>query len=171
MQEYLPYLIAAASGLIGVCVGAVIVGSVYKGQRKWQEKQAIKKEELKRVTEEIDTLLLLNKKINEILVKRNLLLPQYVSFDAFDDCFIAIDDYVYLQSFTAQNHFLLPNYIVEEFFKNIAVRQVTLSPEETTEIGGFAYKGGRILLEQFSDQLLSIVEDRKIQLKKIKNEV
>lgn len=170
MQEYLPYLISAASGLIGVVVGALIVNSIYQVQKKWQAKQSAKKEELKRITEEIDVLLLLNKKINEIVMKRNLLLPQYVSFDAFDDCFISIDDYVYLQSFTAQNHFLLPNYIVEEFFKKIAVRQVTLSPEETTEIGGFTYKGGRILLEQFSDQLLSIVEDRKIQLKKLKNE-
>nr|WP_071130981.1 hypothetical protein [Enterococcus timonensis] len=168
-MENVSWIITGGAGLAGVVVGALLVLAAIKSQRKWQERQENKKEEMKRVTEEIDVLLLLNKKINEILMKRNLLLPKYVSFDAFDDCFITIDDYVYLQSFAAQNHFLLPNYLVEEFFKNIAVRQVVLSPEETTDIGGYTYKGGRLLVEQFSDNLISIIEDRKIQLKKMKN--
>lgn len=169
-MENLVWIIPTLSGLLGVILGGVLVSIAVNNQRKWLEKQEIKKEEMKRLTEEIDVLLLLNHKINEILMKRNIMMPEYVSFDAFDDCMITVDDYVYLQSFTAQNHFLLPNYVVEQFFKNIAVRQVILSPEETTEIGGYCYSGGRLLLEQFSDEIISIIEDRKIQLKKIKNQ-
>lgn len=169
-MENLVWIIPTLSGLLGVILGGVLVSIAVNNQRKWLEKQEIKKEDMKRLTEEIDVLLLLNHKINEILMKRNIMMPEYVSFDAFDDCMITVDDYVYLQSFTAQNHFLLPNYVVEQFFKNIAVRQVILSPEETTEIGGYCYSGGRLLLEQFSDEIISIIEDRKIQLKKIKNQ-
>lgn len=171
MKENLTWIVPLAAGFIGVIIGAIMVNLALKGQRYHYEKKEKQREELKRLTEEIDTLLLLNKKINELLVKRNLLLPEYVSFDTFDDVFISIDDYVFLQSFAAQNHFLLPNYLVEEFFKDIAVRQAILSPEETTAIGGYTYKGGRLLLEQFSDKIISIIEDRKIQLKKEKQKI
>ena len=169
METYIIWIIAFGTGLIGVLVGAALVMSATKMQQRYYEHRDAKRDEMKRLTEEIDVLLLLNKKINEILLKRNIMLPDYVSFDSFDDCFISIDDYVYLQSFTAQNHFLLPTYLVEEFFKDIAVRQAVLSPEETTSIGGYTFKGGRLLLEQFSDKILSIVEDRKIALKQEKS--
>ena len=44
-------------------------------------------------------------------------MDEYVSFDAFDDCYITIDDFAYLQSFAAQNNFYLPNYFLEEIFQ------------------------------------------------------
>ncbi len=94
---------------------------------------------------------------------------KYVSFDSFDDVYITIDDYVYLQSFTAQNTFYLPNFIVEEFFQKIGQRKVLLAPEETVAIGGYAYKGGRVILEQFSDSIAQLVSERKVQLKKMSN--
>lgn len=171
MENYIVWIIAFAIGLVGVIVGAILVSGVYKAQQKYYERRDLKRDELKRLTEEIETLILLNNKINEILLKRNIFLPEYLSFDAFDDCYISIDDYVFIQSFTAQNHFLLPSYLVEEFFKNIAVRRAVMSPEETTAIGGYTFKGGRLLLEQFSDKLIAIVEDRKIALKQEKSKL
>lgn len=116
---------------------------------------------------EIETLNQLNKKINEILQKRSVLMEEYVSFDAFDDCYITIDDYAYLQSFAAQNNFYLPNYILEEFFKNIAQRKVILSPDETIKVGGYAYKGGRVIMEHFSDDLTELINERKTELKRL----
>ena len=47
------------------------------------------------------------KKIIEILEKRMGTMDKYVSFDVFDDCYITVDDYIYLQSFAAQNSFYL----------------------------------------------------------------
>ena len=116
---------------------------------------------------EIETLNQLNKKINEILQKRSVLMEEYVSFDAFDDCYITIDDYAYLQSFAAQNNFYLPNYILEEFFKKIAQRKVILSPDETIKVGGYAYKGGRVIMEHFSDDLTQLINERKTELKRL----
>ena len=94
-------------------------------------------------------------------------MEEYVSFDAFDDCYITIDDYAYLQSFAAQNNFYLPNYILEEFFKKIAQRKVILSPDETIKVGGYAYKGGRVIMEHFSDDLTQLINERKTELKRL----
>lgn len=162
------WFIPALSSLFGALIGALIVMfSVLIKENIYQKNQQ-KKEKIKQAQTEMQVVLLLNNKINEILRKRHILMPEYVSFDAFDDCFISIEDYVYLQSIAAQNHFYLPNYVIEEFFKDIAIRQVVLSPEETTEIGGYAYKGGRLYLEKFSDQLLSIADDRKHEIMQLK---
>ncbi len=99
--------------------------------------------------------------------KERRLLDEYVSFDAFDDCYITIDDFAYLQSFSAQNNFYLPNYILDELFKNIAHRKVILSPDETMKIGGYAYKGGRVILENFTDNLNEMIIEKKAQLKNV----
>ena len=81
------------------------------------------------------------------------------------DCYITIDDFAYLQSFSAQNSFYLPNYILDELFKNISHRKVILSPDETMKIGGYAYKGGRVILENFTDSLTEMINEKKAQLK------
>ncbi len=41
-----------------------------------------------------------------------------------------------------------------------------LSPEETVKIGGYTYKGGRIIMENFLDQLVEMVNERKTQNEK-----
>ena len=60
-------------------------------------------------------------------------------------------------------------YLVEEFFKNIAHRKVVLDSETTRNLGGYTYKGGRIVLETFSEELIGCAEDRKIELKQLRN--
>ncbi|MEG2645057.1 MAG: hypothetical protein RR965_07685, partial [Enterococcus sp.] len=35
------------------------------------------------------------------------------------------------------------------------------TPEETVKIGGYTYKGGRIVMETFSDQLIEILNEKK----------
>ena len=67
-----------------------------------------------------------------------------------DDCFISIDDFIYLESFSAQNNFYLPTYLIEEFFKKIAHRKV--------------------ILENFSDEILAIIEDKKRKMQRLSNE-
>lgn len=162
-------MITVVTGLIGVLCGALITTVGMSIQISYNQKKDIRRRELEHKVREIETLNLLNKKINEILQKRSVLLDNYVSFDAFDDCYITIDDFVYLQSFAAQNNFYLPSFVLEEFFKKISHRKVILSPDEVTRIGGYTYKGGRVILENFSEDLLSMIEEKKIQIKKLSN--
>lgn len=157
----------AVAGFFGVIVGALIVTIAFNLRIRYDEKKEQKRRALELKVKEIETLNLLNKKINEILQKRSVLMEEYVSFDAFDDCYITIDDYAYLQSFSAQNNFYLPNYILEEFFKKIAQRKVILSPDETIKVGGYAYKGGRVIMEHFSDDLTQLINERKAELKRL----
>ena len=42
-----------------------------------------------------------------------------------------------------------------------------LSPDETMKIGGYAYKGGRVILENFTDSLTEMINEKKAQLKTI----
>lgn len=163
-------LSVALAGLIGVLVGAGIVSLAFYLQLRYQEKKELRRRSLENKVREIEVLNELNKKVNEILQKRNVLLEKYVSFDAFDDCYITIDDFVYLQTFTSQNNFYLPNYILEQFFKNIAHRKVVLSPDETVKIGGYTYKGGRVVLENFSEELIEMINEKKIQMKQLTND-
>ena len=109
----------------------------------------VKTRMLEHKVKEIELLVLLNKKIRELLEKRVMMMDKYVSFDAFDDCYITIDDYVYLQSFASSNSFYLPNHILDEFFQKIATRKVVLTPEETVQFGAYAYKGGRVVSSDF----------------------
>lgn len=160
----------ALAALVGVMIGALIVVIAFNLRIRYEERRDIRRRMLEHKTKEIETVLLLNQKIQEILQKRAATMSNYVSFDSFDDVYITIDDYVFLQSFAAQNNFYLPNYVVEEFFKQISQRKVILSPEDTIAMGGYAYKGARVLLEQFSDSLLELVRERKVQLKKLANE-
>ncbi|MGX7177114.1 hypothetical protein [Enterococcus saigonensis] len=160
----------AAAGFFGVLVGALIVTIAFNLRIRYDEKKEQRRRTLEHKVKEIETLIQLNKKINEILQKRSVLMAEYVSFDAFDDCYITIDDYAYLQSFAAQNNFYLPNYILEEFFKNIAQRKVILSPDETIKVGGYAYKGGRVIMEHFSDDLTELINERKAALKHLSDE-
>lgn len=162
-------LSVAIAGFVGVLVGALLMIISFNLYIKYTNRQANKKRVLEHKMKEIEALNQLNKKVNEILQKRNILMDDFVSFDSFDDCYITIDDFVYIQSFVSQNNFYLPNYLVEEFFKNIAQRKVILSPEETTKIGGYTYKGGRIILEKFADEILSVLNEKKIQIKKMNN--
>ncbi|MDT2595981.1 hypothetical protein P7D52_04485 [Enterococcus dongliensis] len=154
----------ALIGLIGVLIGAGLTGIAVFAVFKHLDSRHYRARELEHQVKEIETINLLNKKINEILSKRNILMQDYVAFNSFDDCYITIDDFIYLNSFTAQNSFYLPNYLIEEFFKNISHRKVILSPEETVKIGGFTYKGGRIVMETFSEQLLEILNEKRQQL-------
>lgn len=157
-------------GLVGVIVGALIVAIGFFVWTRYEATQAQKNRVLEHKVKEIETLVLLNKKINEILEKRILMMDKYVSFDAFDDCYITVDDYIYLQSFAAQNSFYLPNYFLEEFFKKIATRKVVLSPEETLKVGGYTFKGGRVIIEEFSDQITEMIYERKVAIKKMTKE-
>ncbi|MDA9462534.1 hypothetical protein B835_2480 [Enterococcus mundtii 3F] len=158
-------MVIAITGFIGVLVGAILVYLGMAIQMRHLENKEQRRRELELKVKEIETLNQLNKKINEILQKRASLLEEYVSFDAFDDCYITIDDFAYLQSFSAQNNFYLPNYILDELFQNIAHRKVILSPDETMKIGGYAYKGGRVILENFTDNLTAMINEKKSQLK------
>lgn len=155
----------AISGFIGILIGAILVTIIFNLRIRYDERKEKQRRLLEHKVKEIETLLLLNKKISEILQKRVILMDDYVSFDAFDDCYITIDDFAYLQSFAAQNNFYLPNYFLEEFFKKIGTRRVVLSPEETVRIGGYTYKGGRLILENFLDTLIEMVNERKNQMK------
>lgn len=157
----------AVVGFLGVIIGALIVTIAFNLRIRYDERKEQKRRALELKVKEIETLNQLNKKINEILQKRSVLMEEYVSFDAFDDCYITIDDYAYLQSFAAQNNFYLPNYILEEFFKKIAQRKVILSPDETIKVGGYAYKGGRVIMEHFSDDLTQLINERKTELKRL----
>jgi len=157
-------------GMIGVIVGALIVGVAFYFRIRYEEGKSQKNRILEHKVKEIETLVVLNKKINEILEKRIIMMDKYVSFDAFDDCYITVDDYIYLQSFAAQNSFYLPNYFLEEFFKKIATRKVVLSPEETMEVGGYTFKGGRVIIEEFSDKITEMIYERKVEIKKMTKE-
>ncbi len=154
--------------IISMCIGALIVLISTNINNTYHNRKIEKRQAINEKMKEVDTLILLNKKINEILQKRIIHMNKYTSFNSFDDCYITIDDYIYLQSFCSQNHFYLPTYIVEEFFKNIAHRQVVLSPEEIQEMAGYTYKGGRLILETFSEELIQCAEDRKVELKQLR---
>lgn len=154
-------------GMIGVVIGALLTVVAFNLRIRYDERKEAQRRLLEHKVKEIETLVLLNKKIIEVLEKRIVMMDKYVSFDAFDDCYITVDDYIYLQSFAAQNSFYLPNYFLEEFFKKIATRKVVLSPEEVVAIGGYTFKGGRVLMEQFSDQLTEMVYERKVQMQQM----
>ena len=160
----------AIAGFIGVLVGALLVTIIFNLRIRYDEQKEKRRRLLEHKVKEIETLLQLNRKISEILQKRVILMDEYVSFDAFDDCYITIDDFAYLQSFAAQNNFYLPNYFLEEFFKKIGTRRVILSPEETVKIGGYTYKGGRVIMENFLDTLTEMVNEREAQMKNLTNE-
>ncbi|MEG2644858.1 MAG: hypothetical protein RR965_06650, partial [Enterococcus sp.] len=100
----------AIIGLIGVLLGALIAGIAGFLVFRQIELRQRRERELEHKVREIETINLLNKKVNEILSKRNVLMQDYVSFNAFDDCYITIDDFIYLNSFAAQNSFYLPTY-------------------------------------------------------------
>lgn len=158
------------SSLTGVIVGAVITLIAVAIRTSYDERKAIRYRELEHYVKEIESLNLLNKKINEILRKRDIYVDRTVDFLTVDDCYISIDDFIYLESFSAQNNFYLPSFLIEEFFKKISHRKVILSPEEIAEMGGSVYKGGRVILENFSDDLLQIIEDKKAQMKRLSHQ-
>lgn len=157
-------------GMIGVISGAVLVFIAFSIQMKYLDRKEKQQRLLEHKVKEIETLLALNKKVIEILEKRMVMMAEYVSFDAFDDCYITVDDYIYLQSFAAHNSFYLPNYFLDEFFKQISTRKVVLSPTETVTLGGYTFKGGRVLIENLSDNITEMIYERKVQLKKLTNE-
>lgn len=158
------------AGLSGVIVGGLLVGlAVYFYMRMLDQKEK-RNRVMSHKVREIETLIALNQKVVEILEKRILLMDKYVSFDAFDDCYITVDDYVYLQSYAAHNSFYLPNHFLEEFFKQISMRRAVLSPEETIAIGGYTFRGGRVIMEQLSDNITEMIYERKVQLNKLTKE-
>ena len=161
--------------LLGVLIGAFIAIIAVKISIKQVISEIDRREEIKHKMQEIDTLVLLNKKINEVLQKREIeiressLLNNYERAVKFDDVKISIDDFIYIQSFCAQNHYYLPSFLVEEFFKNIAQRKVVLDPNVIRSEGAYIYQSGREIFEQFSDQLNEMIEDRKVELKQLTN--
>lgn len=158
------------SGMVGVIVGAIIATVGVALRVSYEEKKSVHYRELENYVKEIETLNLLNKRVNEILQKREIYVDKSVNFMSIDDCYISIDDFIYLESFSAQNNFYLPTYLVEEFFKKIAHRKVILTPEQVISMGGSTYKGGRVILESFSEELLSIIEDKKRQMQRLSNQ-
>jgi hypothetical protein len=157
------------AGMTGVLIGAAIVSVAVALRVSYEERKAVQYRELEHYVKEIETLNLLNKKINEILQKRDIYVDKSVNFISMDDCYISIDDFIYLESFSAQNNFYLPTFLVEEFFKKIAHRKVILTPDEVIAMGGSTYKGGRAILESFSEELLTTIEDKKSQMKRLSN--
>lgn len=135
-----------------------------------QRAKEVRYRELEHLVKEIESLNLLNKKVKEILQKRELYIDRSIEYLSMDDCFISIDDFIYLESFSAQNNFYLPTYLIEEFFKKIAHRKVILTASEVAEMGGHTYKGGRVILENFSDEILAIIEDKKRKMQRLSNE-
>ncbi|EOH99323.1 hypothetical protein UAW_00473 [Enterococcus haemoperoxidus ATCC BAA-382] len=160
-------MVVFIAGMTGVLVGAVIASIGVALSVTYEQRKSVRYRELENFVKEIETLNLLNKKINEILQKRDIYVDKSVNFISMDDCYISIDDFIYLESFSAQNNFYLPTYLIEEFFKKIAHRKVILTPDEVISMGGSTYKGGRVILESFSEELLSIIEDKKRQMKRL----
>lgn len=160
-------MIVFIAGMTGVLIGAVIVSIGVSLRMGYEERKSLRYRELEHYVKEIESLNLLNKKVNEILQKRDIYVDKSVNFMSMDDCYISIDDFIYLESFSAQNNFYLPTYLVEEFFKKIAHRKVILTPDEVISMGGSTYKGGRVILESFSEELLTIIEDKKKQMKRL----
>ncbi|WP_339101787.1 hypothetical protein [Candidatus Enterococcus clewellii] len=156
-------------GILGVIVGAAITVVSVSLRMSYEDKRDMRRRELENYVKEIESLNLLNKKINEILQKRDIYIDRSVHFLSVDDCYISIDDFIYLESFSAQNNFYLPTYLIDVFFKKIIHRRVILTPDEIASIGGSTYKGGRVILENFSDELLTIIEDKKRQMKRLSN--
>lgn len=156
-------------GILGVVVGAAIVTISVSLRMSYEDKRDMRRRELENYVKEIECLNLLNKKINEILQKRDIYIDKSVHFLSVDDCYISIDDFIYLESFSAQNNFYLPTYLIDVFFKKITHRKVILTPDEIASIGGNTYKGGRVILESFSEELLTIIEDKKRQMKRLSN--
>ncbi len=66
--------------------------------------------------------------------------------------------------------FLSIEFFLGRIFQKIGTRRVILSPEETVKIGGYTYKGGRIIMENFLDQLVEMVNERKTQMKNMTSE-
>lgn len=160
-------MIVFIAGMSGVIIGAVIVSIAVALRLRYEDQRSLRYRELENFVKEIESLNLLNKKINEILQKRDIYVDKKVNFLSMDDCYISIDDFIYLESFSAQNNFYLPTYLIEEFFKKIAHRKVILAPDEVIAMGGSTYKGGRVILENFSEELLTIIEDKKKQMKRL----
>ena len=50
------------------------------------------------------------------------------------------------------------------------MREAVLSPEETIQIGGYTFRGGRVIMEQLSDNITEMIYERKVQLKKMTKE-
>ena len=158
------------AGMVGVIVGALIVTASAALHSSYKERKEVRYRELEHLVKEIESLNLLNKKVKEILQKRELYIDRSIEYLSMDDCFISIDDFIYLESFSAQNNFYLPTYLIEEFFKKIAHRKVILTASEVAEMGGHTYKGGRVILENFSDEILAIIEDQKRKMQRLSNE-
>lgn len=155
------WIIPILASFVGVLVGGLLVYVLLKGQQKFLKEQQLQQLEKKQVEKEIQIYLLLNAKINEILMKRQPNLPLYVGFDHFKDTFIDIEDYVYLQSFIAKNYAELPQEVTEKFLTELAARKIVLMPDETVQIGGYAFKNGRGVMERLSEDLLQQVAEKK----------
>ena len=78
-------------GMSGVFTGALIVILAFYLLLKYQDQKEKKRRVIEQKAKEIETLIHLNQKMVEILEKRVLLMDKYVSFDAFDDCYITVN--------------------------------------------------------------------------------
>ncbi|MDR2834181.1 MAG: hypothetical protein LBV67_10745 [Streptococcaceae bacterium] len=162
--------VAGISAFIGVIVGSFITFLVFLFSRNYEKNVRLRTRELEHKVKEIDTIHLLNSKVNEILHRHSVLLPDISSFDVFEDVHISIEDYAYLESFHVINNYYLPSYVLEQFFKDISSRRMVRSSQETLSMGGYTFKQGRAVLENFSEELTNMTNERKAQLKKIAHE-
>ncbi len=88
------------AGMVGVIVGALIVTASAALHSSYKERKEVRYRELEHLVKEIESLNLLNKKVKEILQKRELYIDRSIEYLSMDDCFISIDDFIW-------NHFLL----------------------------------------------------------------
>ena len=86
--------------MVGVIVGALIVTASAALHSSYKERK-VRYRELEHLVKEIESLNLLNKKVKEILQKRELYIDRSIEYLSMDDCFISIDDFI------IWNHFLL----------------------------------------------------------------
>ncbi len=107
----------AIAGLIGVLVGALLVTIIFNLRIRYEEQKEKQRRLLEHKVKEIETLVLLNQKISEILQKRVMLMDEYVSFHAFDDCYITIDDFAISTIFCSAKQFLSTEFFLGRIFQ------------------------------------------------------
>jgi len=82
------------AGMVGVIVGALIVTASAALHSSYKERKEVRYRELEHLVKEIESLNLLNKKVKEILQKRELYIDRSIEYLSMDDCFISIDDFI-----------------------------------------------------------------------------
>ena len=162
--------IVGLSSLLGVLIGSLITLVGFFLSRRYEHKARLRTRELEHRVKEIDTINFFKSKIGEILHKHSVFLKDLSTYNVFDDVHITIDDYAYLESFVVINNYYLPNYVMEQFFKDITERKMVRTSQETLELGGYTFRRGRAVLENLSEELSQMVDEKKLELRELSNE-